>query len=150
MGAISETSVDRAEFTALIEGLRITLELWKSFPGVYDYPLSDNPVLKKPTVHWYSDRESLVLSVKKVYGRGNCEDLWAAFEWFETKMHIIATHIVNPDETPEFVECDAQASQARIVMKNYYASVPLAVDATLLKQKTTKKEKHAEVQSEKA
>jgi len=141
MGSVSGTSVDRMEFTAMIEGLRLVLEMWKKFPGVYENPMSDNPTLKKPRVLWFSDRESLVLSVKKVYSRDNCPDLWEAFSYYENLMYITARHITEPDtETiEEFVEVDRQSSTARIVMKSYFAATPLTVDPAAIKPKTRKK-----------
>ena len=128
MGAISGTSVDRAEFTALIEGLRICSEMWARFPRKTLLPA--NAVSPKPKICWYSDRESLVLSFKRVYARDNCPDLWRAIEYYEEHMVIDAKHVSEPftETTPEFVEVDLQSSTGRLIIKNYFAATPLAID----------------------
>ena len=56
VGALSQSSVDRSEFTALLEGL----ELIHSGKAGKARCL---PCISKPRVRWYSDRESLVGSV---------------------------------------------------------------------------------------
>jgi ribonuclease HI len=140
MGSCSDTSVDRMEFTALIEGLRMAMEMWMRFPEAWENAMSDNPVLRKPRVLWHSDRESLVLSVKNVYARDNCPDLWAAFAHFESVMEIEARHVTEPftDTVSEFVEVDLQSSTGRDMMKNYYRQTPLRCDEELLKKRIKK------------
>jgi ribonuclease HI len=141
MGAMSVSSVDRAEFTALIEGLRVAYDLWKTFPEAWQGHWPEEVVLRTPRIMWYSDRESLVLSVKRVYARDNCRELWSAFEYFEQNMVITAEHITSPvkDEMPEFVECDLQSSTCRDVIKHLYLATPLIVDADLAQLKLAAK-----------
>ena len=128
MGAMSATSVDRAEFTAFIEGLRLCLEVWS---GISKTSLrGENEDRPKPKVHWFSDRESLVLSVRKVYARENCPDLWRAFEYYEDRMDIDATAVTEPftETEPEFVEVDLRASTGREIIKHYFLNTPLHID----------------------
>ena len=128
MGGMTQSTVDRAEFTALIEGLRLCYEMWDRFPhrslvgGEQDKP--------RARIHWFSDRENLVLSVKKVYARSNYKDLWAAFEYYEAQFDITAQHVTEPftDTDPCFKEVDLQSSTARIIFKSYYEETPLHVD----------------------
>lgn len=140
MGAMSETSVDRAEFTALIEGLRLAMETWQRFPQSSRLIGGDVEWIV-PKIRWTSDREALVLSVKKVYDRSNCPDLWAAFEYFERIADIEAVQIseVEAEALREFIECDLHASTGRVLMKSYYVNTPLTVDEKLLPKKKSKK-----------
>ena len=72
MGCMSGSTVDRAEFTALLEGLEMILDLDRNTPSL-------GP--RRPKVLWYSDRESLVGGVTRIWGpdkgRNSSPDLWA-------------------------------------------------------------------------
>jgi hypothetical protein len=131
------------EFTALIEGLRMCIEMWQRFPNSYDNPMSDCPTMKKPRIRWYSDRESLIMSVKKVYSRENCPDLWAAFEVYEKMIHLEPVFMAEAvaEASEEFTEVDLQSSTGRLMMRDYYRNTPLRVDETLMKEHKKKKEK---------
>lgn len=128
MGAMTESTVDRAEFTALIEGLRICWEMWERFPN--KGLRREGVVRPKPKIKWYSDRENLVLAVKRVYDRSNQPDLWAAFEYFENLMEIDAQSVTEPftDTDPSFVEVDLQSSSLRQVIQAYTKNTPLTID----------------------
>ena len=138
MGAMTGSSTDRAEFTALIEGLRACQELWttmayKTLPG-------ENRERGRARIRWFSDRANLVLSVKKVYSRSNCEDLWAAFEYYEAYFDIEARHVTAPftDEDPQFADCDLHSSSLRMVIKAYEKNTPLAIDVQYKPKKNEK------------
>jgi len=147
VGSMSESTVDRAEFTALIEGLRLCQEMQSRFPEGIRSEFEEVP---KRKVHWFSDRENLVLSVKKVYGRTNCLDLWAALEYYETIFEIEAQHVTEPytETQPEFVEVDLQSSTMRMVMKAYYADTPLHIDVQYKDPKSRRKAKAADPKTE--
>lgn len=142
IAAMSESSVDRCEFMALIEGLRLVMEMWRANPLAWTYSETEQygRTLKIPRIKWYSDRESLVLSVKGVYDRSNCEDLWAAFAWYESRIDLNANHITEPvtEEMPEFVECDLQSSTMRVMLKNYFEQTPLVCDPDAAKPRKQK------------
>jgi len=105
------TTVSRAEFEGLLSGLQSILE--------YNGKLQD-----RPTVAWYSDRESLVLAVHGFYRRKAEPDLWARFQYYETLFSI--TPLFVPRSTdPLHDVVDRMASEGRIMMKEYIESVRL-------------------------
>jgi hypothetical protein len=114
-GAIIGTSVDRAEMTGLLEGLEMAWELARLHPK---FQLS-NPDSVKPKVRLHCDRENLVLSIRGVYDRSNCADLWARFAYYEKVLDIIPVHVERETDFVEFVQCDLHASSGRIVAKDY-------------------------------
>lgn len=115
MGCIVGCTVDRMEMTAILEGLQIVFEnmqsRWESRDG-------EDPE-KKPIVRLFSDRENLVLSIQKVYDRGNCPDLWARYAYYESIMEVHATHVQRETDYPEFSMVDLHASTGRIIAKQY-------------------------------
>ena len=114
-GGSTGTTVDRMEFTALLEGLESILKLW-------DDPLfnrADDSIV----VHWHSDRESLVKSAQAIYGRKSAHDLWLRFDHYAEKMQIFPNHVRIEDEGEEFKTVDLHASAMRIVIKNYAEAV---------------------------
>jgi hypothetical protein len=128
MGCMSESTTDRAEFMALLEGLRMCTELWKRNLGTeLEAPGAERP---RPLICWYSDRESLVMSVRKVYARDNCPDLWAAFQYYEDLFEIESHNVTEPftETDPSFVDVDLQSSTMREVLKQYCLNSPLSID----------------------
>jgi ribonuclease HI len=121
MGAIIGTTVDRAELTAILEGLQMVMELAASLPRTI--PLGQH--LWKPKVKLYSDRENLVLSIQGVNERSNSLDLWKRFEFFETHMVIDANFVERETDHEEFTFVDLHASTARIMAKNYWEACGL-------------------------
>ena len=115
MGAVSGTTVDRAEMTAILEGLNMVLEASYAMPR--QIPMGQHHW--KPRVQLFSDRENLVLSIQAVYARSNNPDLWKRFEYFEAHMVIDANHVADETAFEEFVLVDLHASSARIMVKNY-------------------------------
>lgn len=81
--AHSHTSVDRIEFTALLEALQSILEIHGKVQDM------------RPVVKWFTDRESLAMSVWKpdgmnsFYSRKNAPDLWARLAWYEQSFYIV-------------------------------------------------------------
>lgn len=117
VGCLTSSSVDRAEFTALLEGLEL----------VHSMALTTQMSLKairgKPKIFWYSDRESLVGGVARKWGdhagRKAQPDLWRRFEHYEDKFIITAQHVARETEFALFQKCDLHASSLRIVIKSY-------------------------------
>ena len=115
MGAMTGSTVDRAEFTAFLEGLQMILEMDAEQHRIGNH---------RPEVLWYSDRENLVLSVSGKYGRKSSPDLWARFAYYESRMLIKSTHVSRETDFKEFQDCDLQSSTMRVVIKNYVDSIP--------------------------
>lgn len=117
-GCASGTSVDRMEMTAFLEGLTMLSTAIKGLPT-----LTPNPNrIRGPIVFWYSDRESLVLSVRGKYARSNSPDLWARFEYYEKQFDIYPFHVSRETDFAEFRDADLHASSLRIVIKHYTES----------------------------
>lgn len=116
MGSMSGSSVDRAEMMALQEGLEGILRIEESLPR---FRLAGRRI----QVMWFSDRESLVKSVKGEYGRNSSKDLWARFAHYETKFEIDAHWVERETDYPEFQACDLHASTQRVILKNYIESI---------------------------
>lgn len=114
-GAIIGTTVDRAEMTGLLEGLEMAWEMARMLPS----HRSSNPLESQPKVLLHCDRENLVLSIRGVYDRSNCPDLWARFAYYEKLMNIMPLHVERETDFAEFVQCDLHASTGRIVAKDY-------------------------------
>ena len=99
MGCMSGSTVDRAELTALLEGLEMILAMDKGVPCIGE---------RRPDILWYSDRESLVGGVMKIWGpdkgRNSSPDLWARFAHYERKVHIRGVHVARETDFPEFIQ----------------------------------------------
>lgn len=108
------TSTDRAEFLALLHGLDSILEemKWKDKMRLQSMTVIPIKVL------WFSDRESLVKSVNKEYGRKAQPDLWSWFEWFERHFMIHGVHVKRETNHMQNMT-DRLASEARILIKSY-------------------------------
>jgi hypothetical protein len=117
MGAMTGTSVDRMEMTAMIEGLHMALHL------VTEHPEIRRNIGILPSVLWYSDRESMVKSALGEFGRTNATDIWSQYAWFETQLRIYPVHVLRETEHPEFQAVDLHASTARLIIKNYVSTI---------------------------
>lgn len=128
MAGFSHTSTDRAEFEGLLMGLQGILEImdWTKEGDIKRLQFSP----KKPTVCWYTDRESLVLSIWRdengdtVYQRRKQGDLWARFEFYE-KLFDISPFLIDRNSTKEHVHADRLASEARLLVKEYLEIVSI-------------------------
>ena len=108
MGGANNLTVDRAEMTALIEGLYLVSTL-----------VEEAKLGRHPIVWWYSDRESLVKSMTREYRRKNSQDLWTRIEFFEMRMKIQPHFITRETQWPDFAMCDLHASSMRIIVRDY-------------------------------
>ena len=123
--AWSGGDTERSEFEGLLAGLQ----------GIMDHRKWNNGDayqllrLKRPLVHWLTDRESLALAVARkpdgstFYRRKSTPDLWARFEWYEA-MFRITPHYESRNATPVFSLIDRMASDMREMMKRYAVAWP--------------------------
>ena len=111
MAGVSGITVDRAEFTGMLEGLQLAWEMWNYMPGQQEG--------RKPTVQWFSDRENLILSARNIQSRSNCVDLWYRYDFYEERMDIIPTFVdVKMEKSMEdFNLVDVMSSTGREIMK---------------------------------
>ena len=116
MGSMSGSTVDRAEMTALLEGLQAIHEFLETVPK-WHLPG------RKVTIHWYTDREALAKSVSGEYGRHSSHDLWARFAFYEDLYDITPEWVERETDFPEFKACDLHASTQRVIVKNYVESI---------------------------
>jgi ribonuclease HI len=114
-GALLGTTVNRAEFTGLLEAMQIVHEqmIARKDAGLSLYPA------KKTTMRWYTDRENLVFSVlinpqtqQPYYNRKTDADLWCRFEYYARSIQVFPVHIAR-NSHPFHAECDALASRGR-------------------------------------
>jgi hypothetical protein len=120
MAGFKGTSVERAEFEALLMGCQSILEA-----GGFDDHNGRERLRRTPLrVQWFSDRESLVQSVTRgpdgapVYRRKASPDLWARFAFYEQLFEFLPVFV--PRETSQFHSiCDRFASDARALIKDY-------------------------------
>lgn len=116
MGSMSGSTVDRAEMTALLEGLQAIADFVETVPK---FRIGG----RKVTIDWYTDREALAKSVDGTYGRHSSPDLWARYAHYE-KMFDISPHWVEREtDFPEFKACDLHASTNRVIIKHYIESL---------------------------
>ena len=113
--AICGTTVNRAEFTGLLEALQVihTIEMGGRGQGASMYPVI--PV----RVRWFSDRENLVLGVatnpetgEAWYGRNVDQDLWARYDWYAKSIIVRPVHIERNSMAMQ-AKCDFIASHGR-------------------------------------
>lgn len=122
LSAYSQTSTDRAEFEGLLNGLQSIVDMMQWSPAADYSALTQRP--KKLSVAWFTDRESLALSVWRqadgttVYQRKKQGDLWARFEYYEKIFHVIP-YLIARNSTPSHEYVDRLASEARILIKEY-------------------------------
>ncbi len=125
-GGTTESSVDRMEFRALLDGLALIER--KLAVSKYDLALmTEMPTLRR-RVYWMTDRENLALSVARkqdgstYYGRNNARDLWASFEYFE-RMFVVQPHFcTKADHVAALELCDRHASACRQIFVSYQAA----------------------------
>ncbi len=120
MGSTFGLSVDRAEMTGILEGLEMALSMSRVLPRA-----SVMETGWKATVMVHTDRENMALSIKGVYDRSNCPDLWHRFAYYEKHLNIQATHVARETDHAEFVMCDLNASTGRLIAKSYGESMSL-------------------------
>lgn len=138
MAACKGTTVERAEFEALLLGLQSILERTKMEGAAGIQHLERIPF----KVLWLSDRESLVLSVTRkpdgntVYRRKASPDLWARFEWYEKLFKITPRH-TKRENNPYHDIADRLASDARVLVRDYMDLPDNSID--LLLTEATKK-----------
>jgi hypothetical protein len=121
-GMSSGTSVDRMEMTAMLEGLQMADEIIEDeFLNKEEWHYAEGLGCDRPRfrVRLLSDRESMVLSIKGVYGRTNAPDLWERFSYYEKRMEISAEHVARETDFADFQWVDLFASTGRIVIKQY-------------------------------
>lgn len=116
IGAMTGSTVDRAEMTGLLEGLEAIRAFLETVPKF-------RILGSKPSIAWYTDREALAKSVKGEYGRGSSPDLWARLAVYEEQFNILPTWVSRETETEDFKVCDLQASTLRVIIKEYSQSV---------------------------
>lgn len=114
ISAYTGTSTDRTEFMALIHGLQSIMEEMKWTDKLRLRSMELIPI----QVLWYSDRESLVKSVNREYGRKAQPDLWAWFDWFERHFKVFGVHVKRETNHLQNLT-DRLASEARILIKDY-------------------------------
>lgn len=122
VAAFNGQSTDRAEFEALLHGLQSIVDTmgWGSPGKIKDLQRR----ALKPSVCWYSDRESLVLAVYRdetgepFYRRERQKDLWARLEFYETLFCITPMYIPR-NSKPHHATADRLASECRILLKDY-------------------------------
>ena len=112
MGAMSGSTVDRAEMTGLLEGLQAITDFLETVPS---FRLPGGRI----TIGWFTDREALAKSVSGEYGRGSSPDLWARLAKYEETFNIVPTWVQRENETKEFQICDLHASTMRVMIKHY-------------------------------
>ena len=111
-GCSMHMETGRAEFTAILSGLNALLDTKKWRNNV------DLSQVFKKHILIVSDREDLVGSINKVYGRKANKDLWASFEWYEKYFDIEAVHVKR--ETVELHKAvDRVASELRMQLKAF-------------------------------
>lgn len=113
--AIHGTTVNRAEFTGLLEALQMihSSEMKARGGGSSMYP--SVPV----RVRWFSDRENLVLGVgldpatgDPYYARHVDQDLWARYDWYAKSILVYPVYVAR--NTLAFqARCDYVASFGR-------------------------------------
>jgi hypothetical protein len=79
----------------------------------------------KPTVCWFGDCESLILSVyideetgQPMFRRRLNGDLWCRFSYYETALNITPMYIER-NSVPEHKLVDRLASEGRLIVKEY-------------------------------
>ena len=129
ISSTSSQSTHRAEFEALLNGLQSILDL-KGWGSIEEKRKLDQSAFK-PTVYWYSDCESLVLSVyvdektkEPAFRRRLNGDLWCRFSFYETAFSITPIHI-DRNSMPEQALTDRLAGDSRILIKEYTETLKL-------------------------
>ena len=119
-------NVDRMEFDGLLNGLQSILDALH----IHTPPMLEDLRRRRPAVAWFTDRESLALSVWRpaiaeagvprppFYARRASPDLWRRFDYYEELFHVIP--MFNPRETlAAHTEIDELASEMRELIKEW-------------------------------
>jgi hypothetical protein len=119
----SYQSTHRAEFEALLNGLQSILDS-KGWDSLAEKKRLDQSIIK-PTVCWFGDCESLVLSVyiddttkEPMFRRRLNGDLWHRFSYYETAFNITPMYIER-NSMVEHALTDRLAGEGRILLKEY-------------------------------
>lgn len=141
LSACYAQNTHRAEFEGLLLGLHCVLEM-----GGWDTEESKSrldKITNKPRVCWYTDNESLALSVFRMpdtsepyYRRKSSGDLWARFFYYERALLITPLYIPR-NSLPEHALADRMASEASLMLKGYLEVINL--ENNLLNEKESKK-----------
>lgn len=114
IGGMTCSSVNRAEFTAFLEGLELVIK-WENE--------TKHIGKRKAIVKWYSDRENLTKAVAYAWGPGKGRDtdvdLWRRFSYYEALLQIRGEHVPRDIGWPQFKRVDLDASTLRMIVKNY-------------------------------
>lgn len=118
--AVFNTDTERMEFEALLNGIQAFLNKLK--PDKFTLAKMQ---VQKPTIVWFTDRESLALAVwrdengEPFYSRRSTPDLWRRFEYYEELFHIIPL-CVKRDTVPAHKVVDEIASGLRVLIKEWH------------------------------
>lgn len=123
LSAFSHTSTHRAEFEAFLNGLQSIMDLNKWTTPDEKLKLDKRRI--KPTVCWFGDCESLMLSSyvdektkEPVFRRRMNGDLWYRYSYYETAFTITPIHIER-NSMPEHALTDRLAGEGRLLLKEY-------------------------------
>lgn len=116
----SYTTVERMEFEALLLGLQSIIQL-KKWSDAELAELAKTP----PEVFWLSDRESLVLGVRRgengdsIYARRSAPDLWHRFSFYEQLFSINAFY-AGRNQISDQALADQLAGEARALFQENF------------------------------
>lgn len=124
--AIKETTVERAEFLALLSGLEM-ITTYLAEGAIKEGSMAETKLeVKQPVLQWITDRESLALCVLKdpktkepVYARRSTPDLWRAFSYYE-KLYSICPVFCPRQSNSQHDIADEIASDLRVQVKEYF------------------------------
>lgn len=133
-GGGNGTSVERAELTACLSGLRMVLEVegLDSAKACLSPPWNEGRSrphgrVGRPLVKWFTDRESICLAAARnpdgcetYYRRDKNPDLWGQYLFYE-QLFFIHPVLVPRNEVPGQALCDLVAGDQREMMKGYGA-----------------------------
>jgi ribonuclease HI len=114
------TTVERAEFEALLMGLQTILVEMKWDSAFHHQRLERMPA----TVQWITDRQSLAEAVRRdaegnpVYSRRSTPDLWARFSFYERIFQVDPVFMKRETNAYHNV-VDRFASDSRVLVKDY-------------------------------
>jgi ribonuclease HI len=114
------TTVERAEFEALLIGLQTILVEIKWDAAFHHQRLERMPA----TVRWFTDREALAKAVQRdsegnpVYSRRSTPDLWARFSFYE-RLFLVDPVFMKRETNAYHNVVDRFASDSRLLVKDY-------------------------------
>lgn len=113
VGCSTHTTVGRAEFTAILNGLHSILTETK------EYSKLQNLEVKKPTVLVITDRQDLAGCICGAFAKKSNGDLWARYSWYLNYFNITAVHIDRETNSMQSI-ADKAASNMYQVLKEFY------------------------------